>query len=206
MRPRIFAPILFLVFASVALAQLQPAVFSHDPGSPNIIPAARRTYSGSLKLGEDLMTIEVADKVEVGHAGKREDMAHAQATATKAAPTSGATELSPDQKAGIVEIISEARENGEMVAKRLQSNTKRFNEVVLADTIDPVLEKRCVDGITAATYDSTQFRLQAATQVVHQLTAEQRRYLKAEMAKPDSESGILEAVPKVFHLKLEDKD
>ena len=119
---------------------------------------------------------------------------------------SSATELSPDQKAGIIEIISEARENGEMVAKRLRSNTKKFDEVVLADTIDPVLEKRCVDGITAAIYDSTQFRLQAATQVVHQLTAEQRRYLKAEMAKSDSEQGILEAVPKVFHLKLEDKD
>jgi len=118
---------------------------------------------------------------------------------------SSATELSPDQKAGIVEILSEARENGEMVAKRLQSNEKKFDEVMLADKIDPVLEKRCVDGITAAIYDSTQFRLQAATQVVHQLTAEQRRYLKAEMAKPDSEKGILEAVPKVFHLKLGDK-
>lgn len=142
-------------------------------------------------------------------AGKREEMPHAQeATATKAdSPTpSSATELSPDQKAGIVEIISEARENGEMVAKRLQSNAKRFDEVVLADTIDPVLEKRCVDGIIAAIYDATQFRLEAATQVAHQLTAEQRRYLKAEMAKPDSERGILEAVPKVFHLKLEDKD
>ena len=146
---------------------------------------------------------------EVGHAGKREEKSHAQeATAPKAdSPTvSSATDLSPEQKAGIVEIISEARENGEMVAKRLQSNEKKFDEVMLADKIDPVLEKRCVDGITAAVYDSTQFRLQAATQVVHQLTAEQRRYLKAEMAKPDSERGILEAVPKVFHLKLEDKD
>jgi len=145
---------------------------------------------------------------EVGHGGKREDVSHAQeATATKAdTPTpSSAKDLSPEQKAGIVEILSEARENGEMVAKRLQSNTKKFDEVMLADTIDPVLEKRCVDGITAEIYDSSQFRLQAAIQVVHQLTAEQRRYLKAEMAKPDSERGILEAVPKVFHLKLEDK-
>lgn len=135
-------------------------------------------------------------------------VAFAQATASKGgSPThSSATELSPDQKAGIVEIISEARENGEMIAKRLQSNEKKFNEVVMADTIDAVLEKRCVDGITAAIYDSTQFRLQAATQVVHQLTAEQRRYLKTEMAKPDSEKGILEAVPRVFHLKLEAND
>lgn len=153
--------------------------------------------------------VQSQSAIEVGHAGKREEMSHAQeATATKAdSPTpSSASELTPDQKAGIVEIISEARENGKMVAKRLQSNEKKFDEVVLADKIDPVLEKRCVAGITAAVYDSTQFRLQAATQVVHQLTAEQRRYLKAEMAKPDSEKGILEAVPKVFHLKLEDKD
>jgi len=67
------------------------------------------------------MTIEIADKVEVGHAGKREEMSDAQeATATKAdSPTPpSATERSPDQKAGIVEIISEATENGEMVAKR----------------------------------------------------------------------------------------
>jgi Spy/CpxP family protein refolding chaperone len=152
--------------------------------------------------------VQSQSAIEVGHAGKREEMSHAQeATATKAdSPRSSASELTPDQKAGIVEIISEARENGKMVAKRLQSNEKKFDEVVLADKIDPMLEKRCVDGITAAVYDSTQFRLQAATQVVHQLTAEQRRYLKAEMAKPDSEKGILEAVPKVFHLKLEDKD
>ena len=187
MRLRIIAGILFLAFATAAFAQSHPA-------SPSAVPAG---------------TIEIADKVEVGHARKREEMSHAQeATATKAeTPTpSSATELSPDQKAGIVEIISEARENAEMVAKRLQSNTKRFDEVMLADTIDPVLEKRCADGITAAIYDSTQFRLQAATQVVHQLTAEQRRYLKAEMAKPDSEKGILEAVPKVFHLTLENKD
>ncbi len=196
--------------AGEIFTRVQPrlAVFSHYPDSPNIIPAARKTYSGPLELGEDLMTIEIAEKVEVGHAGKREEMSHAQeAIAPKAesAPPSSATELSADQKAGLVEIISEARENGETVAKRLQSNAKKFDEVMLADTIDPVLEKRCVDGITAAIYDSTQFRLQAATQVVHQLTAEQRRYLKAEMAKPDSEKGILEAVPKVFHLKLEDK-
>src|SRR5258705_9045686 len=117
----------------------------------------------------------MANRVGVGDGGRREECSPTrEVTGTKAdSPTpSSATELSPDQKAGIVEIISEARENGQMVAKRLQSNAKRFDEVVLADTIDPVLEKRCVDGITAAIYDSTQFRLQAATQVVHQLTAE----------------------------------
>jgi len=193
MRPRIIVAILFLALATVAVAQSQPA-------SPSAVLARTiratllGTASGPPRLNRYQLSLE---------------MSHAQeATATKSdSPTpSSATELSPDQKAGIVEIISEARENAEMVAKRLKSNAKKFDEVVLSDTIDPVLEKRCVDGITAAIYDSTQFRLQAATQVAHQLTAEQRRYLRAEMAKPGSEKGILEAVPKVFHLNLEDKE
>jgi len=194
MRPRIIVAILFLALASVAVAQSQPA-------SPSAVLA--RTIRAIL-LGTASGPPARLNRYQLSL-----EMSHAQeATATKSdSPTpSSATELSPDQKAGIVEIISEARENAEMVAKRLQSNAKKFDEVVLADTIDPVLEKRCVDGITAAIYDSTQFRLQAATQVAHQLTAEQRRYLRAEKAKPGSEKGILEAVPKVFHLNLEDKE
>ncbi len=150
MRPRIIAAILFFFFATLALAQSQPA---NPP----------------------------------------------------AAPSSG-SKLSPEQKAGLIEIISEARENSARMAKRLESNQRKFDEVMLADTIDPALEKRCKDGITAAIYDATQFRLEAATQVLHQLTAEQRRYLRAEMAKPDSEKDIMEAVRKVFDLELEEKD
>lgn len=132
-------------------------------------------------------------------------LAQSQPANPHATPSNGST-LSPDQKAGLIEIISEARENSARMAKRVESNERKFDEVMLADTIDPVLEKRCMDGITAAIYDSTQFRLQAATQVVHQLTAEQRRYLRAEMAKPDSEKDIMEAVPKVFNLHFREKD
>jgi len=191
------------------------AVFSHYGDSPNIIPAARKTYSGPLEMGDDLMTITIGEKIEVGRAAVHEPRSEKQERSQKQespvmaadAPTSAsASELSPQQKAAITDVISEAKKNGEMVGKRIESNAKKFDEVVLADTIDPVLEKRCVNGITSALYDASQFRLQAALEVVHQLTPEQRRYLKAEMAKPDSEKGILEAVAKVFHLKLEDED
>lgn len=43
------------------------AVYSHivPPDVPNVIPHTRKTYSGPLVLGEDLMTIEIGDKVEV---------------------------------------------------------------------------------------------------------------------------------------------
>jgi ribonuclease Z len=45
------------------------AVYSHIcmPGAleQDILPATRRTYSGPLELGEDLMAIEVGDDVHV---------------------------------------------------------------------------------------------------------------------------------------------
>ena len=57
MRPCIFAATLFLAFATVAFAQAQPA-------SPSAVPAGTISV-GPLELGEDLMAIEIADKVEV---------------------------------------------------------------------------------------------------------------------------------------------
>jgi ribonuclease Z len=40
------------------------AVYAHG-GSDAIVAEARKTYSGPLEIGEDLMTIEVGDKIEV---------------------------------------------------------------------------------------------------------------------------------------------
>lgn len=45
------------------------AVYSHG-GSPAIVAEARKTYSGPLELGEDLMTIEIGEKIEI-HRPKR---------------------------------------------------------------------------------------------------------------------------------------
>jgi ribonuclease Z len=45
------------------------AVYSHivlpSATEPDIIPQTRKTYAGPVELGEDLMVIEVGDKVEV---------------------------------------------------------------------------------------------------------------------------------------------
>jgi ribonuclease Z len=41
------------------------AVYSHCEGSPNLITKTRKTYAGPLEMGEDLMTIEIGEKVEV---------------------------------------------------------------------------------------------------------------------------------------------
>ena len=40
------------------------AVYSHG-GSPAIVAEARKTYSGPLEIGEDLMTIEIGEKIEI---------------------------------------------------------------------------------------------------------------------------------------------
>jgi ribonuclease Z len=43
------------------------AVYSHivPPDVPDVIPHTRKTYSGPLEVGEDLMTIEIGEQVRV---------------------------------------------------------------------------------------------------------------------------------------------
>lgn len=45
------------------------AVYSHivPPDVPDVIPHTRKTYAGPLEVGEDLMSIDIGDKIEVHH-------------------------------------------------------------------------------------------------------------------------------------------
>lgn len=183
------------------------AVFSHYPDSAEILPATRKTYSGPLEMGEDLMTIEIGDKIDVERASKRDERNEKhEASATKDAvpAATNASELSPQQNADIAKIISEAKQHGKLLAERLAANAKLFDEVLLADRADIEGDAKAANGIKTVLNEAAETRLEAARKVVHLLTAEQRRYLKAEMAKPDSEKGILEAVAKIFQIKIED--
>jgi ribonuclease Z len=58
--------------AGTIFARVKPklAVYSHIvPGdSTNLIPLTRKTYSGPLEVGEDLMVVEIAQNVTVHHA------------------------------------------------------------------------------------------------------------------------------------------
>ena len=57
-----------------ALTKPKLAVYSHivlpNATEQDLIPPTRKTYSGPLELGEDLMVIEVGEKVEVRRPGK----------------------------------------------------------------------------------------------------------------------------------------
>jgi ribonuclease Z len=50
------------------------AVYSHivqaDASEQDLIPPTRRTYSGAVEVGEDLMVILVGEKVEVRRPGR----------------------------------------------------------------------------------------------------------------------------------------
>lgn len=47
------------------------AVYSHivPPNAPTLVAQTRKTYAGPLEVGEDLMSIEIGEKVEVHHRG-----------------------------------------------------------------------------------------------------------------------------------------
>ena len=52
----------------VVFSRIKPklAVYSHILGAPEqLVTGTRKTYSGPLIVGEDLMTIEIGDSVEV---------------------------------------------------------------------------------------------------------------------------------------------
>ena len=56
---------------AVVFNRVQPrlAVYAHF-GSPAVLAEARKTYSGPLEIGEDLMTIEIGDQIRVKRRGK----------------------------------------------------------------------------------------------------------------------------------------
>jgi ribonuclease Z len=41
------------------------AVFSHSPGTAAIVEQTKRSYSGRVEMGEDLMVIDIGDEVRV---------------------------------------------------------------------------------------------------------------------------------------------
>jgi ribonuclease Z len=57
--------------AGIVFTRVKPklAVYSHivPPDVPDVIPHTRKTYAGPLQVGEDLMSIEIGDKIEVHH-------------------------------------------------------------------------------------------------------------------------------------------
>jgi ribonuclease Z len=62
--------------AGTIFARVKPklAVYSHIvPGdSTNLVPLTRKTYSGPLEVGEDLMVVEIAQDVAVHHAANEQ--------------------------------------------------------------------------------------------------------------------------------------
>jgi ribonuclease Z len=54
--------------------QVKPrlAVYSHYPDSADLVSLTRKTYAGPLELGDDLMTIDIGDKITVRQARQRE--------------------------------------------------------------------------------------------------------------------------------------
>lgn len=55
--------------AGEIFARVKPrlAVYSHAPSAPRVITQTRKTYSGPLEGAEDMLTIEIGEKIEVRH-------------------------------------------------------------------------------------------------------------------------------------------
>jgi ribonuclease Z len=62
--------------AGVIFTRVKPrlAVYSHivPPDVPDVVPHTRKTYDGPLEVGEDLMSIEIGDKIVVHRAAQEQ--------------------------------------------------------------------------------------------------------------------------------------
>jgi len=60
--------------AGIIFTRVKPklAVYSHivPPDVPDVVPHTRKTYDGPLEVGEDLMSIEIGDKITVHRPGQ----------------------------------------------------------------------------------------------------------------------------------------
>ena len=66
----IFCLLQFAVVVLAPVSQTRLAVFSHYTDPHDLVSLTRKTYAGPLELGEDLMTIDIGDKVEVRRAAE----------------------------------------------------------------------------------------------------------------------------------------
>lgn len=57
--------------AGEVFARVKPrlAVYSHAPATPGVIAQTRKTYSGALQAAEDMLTIDIGEKIETRHFG-----------------------------------------------------------------------------------------------------------------------------------------
>jgi len=55
--------------AGEVFARVKPrlAVYSHAPNTESVITQTRKTYAGPLEGAEDMLTVEIGDKIEVRH-------------------------------------------------------------------------------------------------------------------------------------------
>ena len=62
--------------AGEVFARIKPrlAVYSHAPNAERVITQTRKTYKGPLQGAEDLLTIEIGEKVEIHHFVKKPDL------------------------------------------------------------------------------------------------------------------------------------
>jgi hypothetical protein len=111
--------------------------------------------------------------------------------------------LSEEQKRAIRSILMKSKLEGIPLALLGAQGAKEFDENILLETpsaeSDQKASKKLLDGLAGV----AELRLQTIRDVVALLTPEQKRLLRAEMAKPGTPTALLEVLARVFKLPEE---
>lgn len=108
--------------------------------------------------------------------------------------------LSEEQRRAIQSILTKSKIEGAALLLNGAQGAKEFDDNILSDKPDAEADRKAHSKLADALAGATDLRLETIREVVALLTPEQKRILKAEMAKPGMHEGLLDVMARVFGL------
>lgn len=108
--------------------------------------------------------------------------------------------LTAQQTAAIQAILKRTAAQAAPLGVKIEAAARRLNENVLSDSPDEAVSTAATTEISTSLSSAVTLPIKAVKEIAALLTPEQRKFLRAEMAKPGAEANLLELIGRVYKL------
>lgn len=108
--------------------------------------------------------------------------------------------LTAQQTAAIQAILKRTAAQAAPLGLKIEAAARRLNENVLSDSPDEAVSTAATTEISTSLSSAVTLPIKAVKEIAALLTPEQRKFLRAEMAKPGAEANLLELIGRVYKL------
>lgn len=120
--------------------------------------------------------------------------------AGQAVPAQTQPPLTPQQTTSIQGILKRTAAQAAPLGVKIEAAARRLNENVLSDSPDEAVSTAATTEISTSLASAVTLPIKAVKEIAALLTPEQRKFLRAEMAKPGAEANLLELIGRVYKL------